>query len=203
MRRHELVGGLRIWQMKRQFQIDFLRINGLQPHHTLLDIGCGTLRGGIPLINYLESGRYTGIEVRAEVLNEGRKELKEAGLEHKNANLIHFSQFADLQLNLKFDYIWAFSVLFHMEDEIMGEALHFVAGHLATDGVFYANVNIGEGKLGHWQGFPIQQHSLEFYQKAAESAGLKVADIGSLTECGHHSGISTQDEQRMLKFKLR
>src|SRR5215475_8544809 len=82
-RRHSLVGPMRGWQKKRDFQIFFLKQMGLQPAHYLLDIGCGTLRGGIPLIDYLDPGHYFGVEVRPLVLEEAAKELGEAGLEHK------------------------------------------------------------------------------------------------------------------------
>ena len=45
-------------------------------------VGCGTLRGGIPLIDYLAPGHYAGVEVRGDVLDEGRRELAENGLGH-------------------------------------------------------------------------------------------------------------------------
>ena len=67
-RRHALVGPAHLWEMKRDFQIQFLKAMGMKPEHYLFDIGCGTLRGGIPLISYLHSGHYFGAEVRAEAL---------------------------------------------------------------------------------------------------------------------------------------
>jgi len=48
--RHGLVGPARLWKMKRDFQIGFLKNFGLKPDNVLLDLGCGTLRGGIPII---------------------------------------------------------------------------------------------------------------------------------------------------------
>ena len=72
-RRHSLVGPPKLWKLKRDFQINFLKNAGLEPQHYLLDIGCGTLRGGIPLIDYLNVGNYTGIERRRKVLEEGGK----------------------------------------------------------------------------------------------------------------------------------
>ena len=93
-----------MWKMKRDFQIDFLKISGLQPDHHLLDIGCGTLRGGIPLIAYLDEGRYFGIEARAEVLDEGRKELRENGLEYKNPSLFAAPDISALAIEQKFDH---------------------------------------------------------------------------------------------------
>jgi len=44
-RRFELVGPPELWEMKRRFQIEFLRQFGLQPQHYLLDIGLRRLAG--------------------------------------------------------------------------------------------------------------------------------------------------------------
>ena len=57
-RRHAMVGPAKLWKMKRDFQIKFLKKSGLLPKHYLLDIGCGTLRGGIPFIEYLDEKKY-------------------------------------------------------------------------------------------------------------------------------------------------
>lgn len=74
-RRHAMVGPAHLWKMKRDFQIQFLKTMNLKREHYLLDIGCGTLRGGIPLIAYLQDGHYFGVEVREKALNEGRKRV--------------------------------------------------------------------------------------------------------------------------------
>ena len=58
-RRHSLVGAGNLWKMKQQFQIDFLTEQGLSKSDLLLDIGCGTLRGGIPMISFLDAGNYS------------------------------------------------------------------------------------------------------------------------------------------------
>ena len=92
-RRHALVGPAHLWKMKQDFQISFLKSQGLKPNHKLMDIGCGTLRGGIPLISYLEKSNYCGLEVRDAVLEEGKKELKEQNLENKDPQLICFKEF--------------------------------------------------------------------------------------------------------------
>ncbi len=139
-RRHRLVGPPDLWRMKRDFQIKFLKDHGLKPEHYLMDIGCGTLRGGIPLIGYLKEGHYFGIEPRKEVLDEGRKELKEAGLNCKSPTLLTTEQFTKGGILQKFDFIWAFSVLIHMTDEILNDTLGIVKNHLYDSGFFYANV---------------------------------------------------------------
>lgn len=87
-RRHRLVGPSYLWKIKRDFQFNFLKAMNLTPEHYLLDIGCGTLRGGIPIISYIQGGHYFGIDIREETLDEGRKELREVGRERKKPTLI-------------------------------------------------------------------------------------------------------------------
>jgi SAM-dependent methyltransferase len=199
-RRHAMVGPSELWKMKRDFQFQFLKTMGLSPEHYFLDIGCGTLRGGIPLINYLQKGHYYGVEVREEVLEEGRKELREAGLEEKKPILLHSSDFSQLMIDQQFDYAWAFSVLIHMSDDILGQTLDFVSKHLADGGAFYANVNVGERKEGSWQGFPVVWRTLEHYSSECSRSGLVLSDLGVLKDHGHVSNVDAQDNQTMLRI---
>lgn len=199
-KRHELVGPPKLWKMKQEFQINFLKGQGLQMENTLLDIGCGTLRGGIPIIDYLDKGNYCGIDVRENVLNEGKQELNEANLENKNPRLFSFTDFSELKLDSNFDVIFCFSVLIHLEDSIAEKCFRFVAEHLNEDGVFYANVNFAEREDGNWQGFPIAFRSSEFYENLCAKNSLKMDIIGTLGKLGHHSGVQAQDDQIMLKI---
>lgn len=199
-RRHAAVGPAHLWKMKRRFQIDFLKQNGLEPHHRLVDIGCGTLRGGIPLIKLLDEGHYTGIEVREEVLELGRDELREAKLEDKDPDLIHSQALSSLELDYKAEYIWAFAVLIHMDDDALNGCLSFVSRHLTPGGAFYGNVNIGEKDNGNWQGFPVVHRPMNWYVQTAERFGLIPEDVGSLLELGHDDGRPEPHSRRMLRF---
>lgn len=196
--RHALVGPPELAEMKRRFQIDFLKNAGLSPEHYLLDIGCGTLRGGIPLINHLDEAHYFGIDSRNEVIIEGKKELSECGLEYKIPQLLVAEDISKLTIDHKFDYVWAFSVLFHMNDTILDNTLDFVSRHLLDTGVFYANVNIGMKPEGFWQGFPVIWRNLEYYVEACSRHGLDATDLGTIRSHGHISSIEAQDSQIML-----
>jgi len=199
-RRHSLVGPAKLWEMKRDFQIQFLKSMQLIPEDYLFDIGCGTLRGGLPLISYLHEGHYFGCEVRESALAEGQLELQEAGLSWKKPSLLLTPDISRLDVDRKFDVIWAFSVLIHMKDEILDNTLGFVSRHLADDGVFYANINIGSTPDREWQGFPVVWRTLDFYQCACARHGLTLTDIGPLSAHGHILNVVAQDDKRMLKI---
>lgn len=199
-RRHAFVGPPNIWEMKRRFQFQFLTSHGLTAESRLLDVGCGTLRGGIPLIDYLQAGHYIGIEARSEVLDEARKELAEARLEHKRPLLIHADRPAQVQLEAPVDIAWAFSVLFHMHDDIVEECLGLVARALTDGGLFYANVSLSDSReqQGQWQGFPVISRPRQFYADAAARQGLAVSDVGRLDTLGHGTGLGSRS--MMLSF---
>jgi len=199
-RRHRLVGPPGLWELKRGFQIEFLTRAGLQPGHFLVDIGCGTLRGGIPLIRYLDPGKYYGIESRQEALAEGEKELREEGLDDKRPALICSDDMATLELPVRFDCAWAYSVLFHMSEPAIEACFRFLERQMRSGGCFYANVNIGTRRTGHWKEFPVIWRTMDAYRDLAARHGMSVQDIGSTGELGHVSGKASHDLQRMLKF---
>lgn len=202
-RRHKMVGQMASWQMKRDFQISFLKSRNLKPTDKLLDIGCGTLRGGVPIIQHLNAKNYYGIDVREKVFKEAREELEEEKLTDKIPNLIHFDEFKALTIDQKFDFIWAFSVMFHLADPIMISCLEFVSRHLKQDGSYYANVNLGKREQGKWDEFPVVTHELSFYEEVAGRFGLAIEQIDTLRNLGHISNIKTQDDQMMLRFYLK
>ncbi len=199
--RHAKVGPADLWEMKRDFQIRFLKAVGLKPEHRLLDFGCGTLRGGIPLIQYLDKANYTGLDVRRDVIEEGSLELSRYHLGHKQPHLEHQDNLVEFHLPYRFNMIWAFSVLIHLHDRVLNEVLEFVSNHILDDGIFLANVNVSNCSEGSWQGFPVVHRTLDFYKEIFEKYRLIATDLGSLQEFGHHHprlSDEKQNCQRML-----
>jgi len=45
---------------------------GLKPNDMFVDFGCGTLRVGASLIEYLEPDRYVGFDIDEKILDVGR-----------------------------------------------------------------------------------------------------------------------------------
>jgi SAM-dependent methyltransferase len=200
--RHGRVGAPHLWRMQRAFQIDFLQRMGLAKQHQLLDLGCGTLRGGLPLIAYLSAGNYTGIDVRAEIIEEALRELEEARMQERYPRIRCVESLAELDLRASYDFIWAFGLLMHLEDPDLETALVFAARHLRVNGQFYANVHLGDGRLGAWAGFPVVARPLDWYRARAQEAGLAADALGRLCAMGHVSGDRNCDSQFMLRFRL-
>ena len=54
-----------------RLQLDFLVEHGLTPDSYVLDVACGALRAGIPLVGYLDRARYYGIDMLESLLEAG------------------------------------------------------------------------------------------------------------------------------------
>jgi cyclopropane fatty-acyl-phospholipid synthase-like methyltransferase len=131
------VGGL--WDEIGELQLTFLKSQGLAPHHFLLDVGCGSLRGGVNFIGYLEKGHYFGIDKDVELLNAGRGiELHNYGLVDKEPVLVQMANFDFASLGRRFDYAIAQSVFTHLPLNNVIRCMINMETALVPGGKFYA-----------------------------------------------------------------
>ena len=110
----DFVGGL--WALAGRHQLEFLVARGLRPWMRLLDLGCGCLRGGLPLVRFLDPGHYYGIDVNASLLAAGWLELEIAGLRGRLpiANLLRSDELAGWRFAVDFDVVLAHSLFSHL-----------------------------------------------------------------------------------------
>jgi cyclopropane fatty-acyl-phospholipid synthase-like methyltransferase len=64
---------LGFWHELQSYQLNTLKENGLRAEHSLLDIGCGPLQGGLAFIKYLEESKYFGIDIELKNIETGIK----------------------------------------------------------------------------------------------------------------------------------
>lgn len=129
-----------------KLQLDFLVKKGLKPHHQLLDVGCGILRGGAYFIEYLDDCRYFGIDGHKLTINMAERRLEKLGLLTKHPRLVLTSTFEFEKLNQTYDFAIAQGVFCHIQDEEIKLCLNNMVDALADDGVFYASFFEGDDK---------------------------------------------------------
>ena len=134
----DFVGGL--WDVLGPLQFEFMRSQGLRPHHRLLDVGCGALRGGVHFVRYLHAGHYAGIDINASLLDAGRRELEEARLDARDARLLHDDAFQFGRFKSEFDFAIAVSVFTHLPMNHIVRCLAEMHRALADGGRFFATV---------------------------------------------------------------
>ena len=88
---------------------------GLKTTDIFLDLGCGTLRNGIWLIDYLNKEKYYGLDNHYDSLSIGfNKENLNKKLENKRPHLLASGKFNIEFFNIKFDFILACGLFNHL-----------------------------------------------------------------------------------------
>ena len=186
----------------RRFQIDFLKSRGLLASHKFLEIGCGPLTGGISIMGYLDAGNYFGIDIRSSVLDLAWCEVGLANLSAKNPRLICSSSFGSEELGEeKFDFVFSFSVLYHLTDELLKSYFVHVFERLKPSGICLAQINT-HLEDSTWLQFPFIRRTLTDYSQAAQEAGLKATSLGTIQSLG----FKLEGEERLnevLEFSKR
>jgi cyclopropane fatty-acyl-phospholipid synthase-like methyltransferase len=131
------IGGM--WKKIGKLQFNFLLEQGLQPCHSVLDLGCGSLRGGIHFVRHLEDGKYWGIDISKEILEAAWDVLENESLLSKRPTLrlTDNLEFREVR-EQTFDYIVAHSVFTHMPMKDVTELLMNVSQVMKTNTLFFA-----------------------------------------------------------------
>lgn len=182
------------WNELGKHQFDFLVKMGLQPQHKMLDIGCGTLRGGRYFIDYLNQGNYFGIDISQGAIDYAKNFVKEKGLNNKNPTLLVNEnkdlKFKEVEGN-KFDFIFAQSVFTHLPKENVEECIQYVGNVMNKGAVFYFTYeNKGEYKQTGTIAF---SYPFSFFEELARNYGFEIADVTE--EYNHPRG-----RQDMIRF---
>lgn len=220
-----------IFSERGSFQFNFLKKNGLMPHHRVLEIGVGSMTLADLLIPYLDVGHYYGIDRRDFLIDEATRKVTDTEMSDRNPSFIHVEDLRSLNMGQKFDFICAFSVLIHMTDKILHDCLSFVSKHMGTNGVFYANTRIGDYSTSGggaeefsksllvqidannepfsvacrhgWLEYPVFFRNLEFFTKSSKCHNLRVEDLGGLSALGYDVEDKNIIRGHMLEFYLQ
>lgn len=118
----DYVGGM--WETIGALQFAYLKDAGLEPRHVLFDVACGSLRGGVHFIPYLDAGNYCGIDKERALIDAGlRDELDDAVRVAKRPRLVVSEDFAFERFGVHADYAIAQSLLTHLPPELCTRCL--------------------------------------------------------------------------------
>lgn len=165
------------WDLLGVHQLHTLTQVGMREHHNLLDVGCGSFRGGRFLMMYLNPRNYFGIEPEKWLVKDGIKHEVSQGLFDLKQPTIHYDEDADFSsFGVEFDYILAHSILFHANLAWIKKCFNEVKKVLKLDGMFLANVKFrGIDDTGvEWEYPTDRRYRRETLERIVEDAGLKM-----------------------------
>lgn len=110
-----VTGGLpQVWGISGGLQLELLKRNGCVPTSKVLEIGCGCLNAGVPIMRFLEPDNYVGIEPNKWLVDAILQEDDVAALvKDRRARFIYTDAFDASSANTLFDYVISHSVLSH------------------------------------------------------------------------------------------
>ena len=117
----KLIGGpTEYWDFVGNYHLNILKNYGLTPGMKILDVGCGSMRVGCKLIEYLDAHNYYGIDVNLGLVESGLNfEVPKYNLQNKitASNFIITDDFSFDDFNTKFDFGFAHSVFTHLHSD--------------------------------------------------------------------------------------
>jgi SAM-dependent methyltransferase len=128
------------WDEGGAGQKDFLVAQGLKPSHRFVDVGCGALRAGRHLVDYLDPGNYYGVDANHDLIQIGydREMTDEQRAKLPPANLRANDRF-NVDFGVQFDMAIAQSVFTHVSLNHMRLCLYRLAKVMRPGGVFFAS----------------------------------------------------------------
>jgi hypothetical protein len=144
-KKYDLVGAM---------QFNLLTSFGLRDYHTLLDIGCGSLRSGKIMIPFLRKGNYYGMEPNKWLIDDGIKyELGEEIISLKSPSFSYSSEFEFQVFHSAFDFLMAQSIFSHASADQICKCLKEAKLVMKQEGIFLATFVLGKKNYtgSEWQ----------------------------------------------------
>jgi hypothetical protein len=161
-------------------QFNLLTFLGLREHHSLLDLGCGSLRAGRLFIPYLLPGRYCGLEPERWLVEEGiRQEVGQDLIRLKRPTFRYEADFTLTAFGRQFDFLLAQSVFSHAAERQIHRCLGEARQVLGPESVFAASFALGKTNYTgtEWVYPGCSHYTLEHMRMLARANGLECRPI--------------------------
>jgi SAM-dependent methyltransferase len=127
-RHRDIVGGR--WDETARVQMAILTAEGMQPHHRLLDIGCGSLRLGHKAVAFLHQGHYWGTDASLALMRRGHERELADPARLPVAQLVQDADFTFPGIPADIDFAIAFGVFTHLPAPMLHLALRNASDRL-------------------------------------------------------------------------
>jgi SAM-dependent methyltransferase len=173
----DYVGGR--WLEVSHLQTDFMIKMGLKPEHVLLDIGCGSLRGGVEFISYLHAGNYLGMDNSNRLIQAGiKEELGRRLLKLKSPEFVVSRRFEFEKFSKKPDFALAHSVFTHLSESDIRLCLEKLR-HFVNPGCrLYATYFIADAPQANQKTFRYSRAMLEDFGAKAGWTPMYIGEWG-------------------------
>lgn len=170
----DYVGDPRTWSQRGERIVEFLKENGLTTQSRVLEIGCGNLSQGKPLIEFLAPGHFCGIEPNGWLVEAALDRFP--ALESQAPRFAWNTDFDATGFDTDFDIILAHSVLSHAAHWQLAQLLAATRNVVDEGALFLCSFRRGQvNSLAEEWTYPgVTQFRIETIQAAGTHAGWHV-----------------------------
>jgi SAM-dependent methyltransferase len=166
------------------WQVDALKRYGLKPHHQFLDVGCGIMRLGIKLVQYLDDDHYCGVDPLPAYIELGHTYLREIARTQKQYRLECNGDFNFAPFQRKFDFAMAHSVFTHLSFDQIKRCMTSLKQVMAPGGQLVFTIQLGkdrEESFVYAYNSPMVRSThkdLSLYETLGREIGFKLEHLG-------------------------
>jgi methyltransferase family protein len=151
-------------------QLAILMNEGCRPEHKVLEIGCGALCAGYPIMQYLNTGNYHGIEPNRWLVDDALKipEIHQTATT-KAARFTYNDTFDGTVFQTTFDYVISHSVLSHAAHWQWPLFLKNVDTHIRRGSKIIASLDLNKPNGYGSKGYPGNELDFSTWQYPGNS----------------------------------
>jgi cyclopropane fatty-acyl-phospholipid synthase-like methyltransferase len=170
------------WKEYADWQMEALKQIGMKPEHYLLDVGCGPLRLGLEAIEYLDDGRYHGVDTFDMYIDLGHQLAEKSGITKKYFTHLS-SNFEFDQFGQPFDFGIAQSVFTHLSHAQISACMDALKKVMKPGGKFIFTYIVEQAARGFFY-FGVDEQPMmtgvvpgeKFFEDLAVEKGVKLVN---------------------------
>ena len=188
-------------EVSGELQLELLKREGCKPDSKVLEIGCGNLHAGMPLIKYLMKGCYVGVDPNKWLRRQTMKAPRVRELvNEKHARFLSVDDFDASRLGIKFDFVLSHSILSHAAHWQLEQYLGNAAKVLAPAGRILASIILAEGNVHGSSGTPAKEDSMD---EAWVYPGISWFKLATVLATAGRCGLTAVHKPEYTEFYVK